>query len=214
MTPDDPRHGTVAGHVAHQREGSDYCQPCITAKAMYDKRRVWDAANGRTYTVPSIGARRRIQALLAVGWSRPQVAREAGWESSGALRYVMRSDTMTRATHDRIAETYERLCMKTPPNEMVARRVKTWARKGGYAPPLAWDNIDDPNERPDLGSLDHDIDRVVVSRILAHDASLARTATVAERRAVVAAWPGSLAELERMTGWKADRYIDRKDGAA
>jgi hypothetical protein len=148
VRPDDPRHGTVAGHVAHQREGGDYCQACVTAKAMYDKRRVWDAANGRAYTVPSVGARRRIQALLAVGWSRPQVAREAGWETSGALRYVMRSDTMTRATHDRIAETYERLCMRPPPNEMVARRVKTWARKGGYAPPLAWLNIDDPDEQP------------------------------------------------------------------
>ena len=74
MTPDDPRHGTVAGHIAHQRDGGDYCLSCITAKARYDKRRKWDAANGRGYTVPSIGARRRIQALQAIGGSRPQVA--------------------------------------------------------------------------------------------------------------------------------------------
>lgn len=213
MTPDDPRHGTVAGHIAHQRDGGDYCPACIAAKAMYDKRRVWDAANGRTYTVPSIGARRRIQALLSVGWSRPQVAREAGWETSGALRYVMRSDTMTRATHDRIAETYERLCMKTPPDELVARRVKTWARKGGYAPPLAWNNIDDPNEVPDRGGSDEEIDLVVVDRLLAGQRV---PSTRAEKVEAVRRWMSqgrSQRSLCVMHGWQEGRYLEREDGA-
>lgn len=212
MTPDDPRHGTVAGHIAHQREGGNYCQPCITAKARYDKRRKWDAANGRSYTVPSLGARRRVQALQALGWSRQRIAEEAGWTSSGALRYVTRSDTMTRATFDRILAAYERLCMMRP-DDMGADRARTWAKRHGYAPPLAWTDIDDPDELPDLGGIDTQVDPVVVARILAHDASLARAATVAERRAVVAAWPGSLNDLERLTGWRAGRYVVREDVA-
>lgn len=147
MNPDDPRHGTVAGHIAHQREDGNYCLPCITAKARYDKRRKWDAANGRGYTVPSLGARRRIEALQALGWSRQRIAEEAGWTSSGALRYVTRSETMTRATHDRIADAYERLCMKYPDTQGAAR-ARTWAKRHGHAPPLAWDDIDDIDEKP------------------------------------------------------------------
>ena len=214
MTPDDPRHGTVAGHIAHQRDGGDYCLPCITAKARYDKQRVWDALNGRSYTVPSLGARRRIQALRAVGWSRERIAREAGWATSGSLRYVTRSDTMTRATHDRIAEVYERLCMQTPPDPQGAARARTWATRLGLAPPLAWDDIDDPDATPNLGGIDDDIDPVVVDRLYAGQRV---TSTRAEKVEALRRWMDSGRSQRsfcQMHGWAENRYVDREEGAA
>ena len=54
-----------------------------------------------------------------------------------------------------------------------------------------------------------DVDEVMVERILSGDFSNSRSATGPERRLVVAAWPATgrpLADLERGTGWKADRY--------
>ena len=63
-----------------------------------------------------------------------------------------------------------------------------------------------------LTAIDNLPDPVVIDRILAGDFTLAKTATKAERVEVVARWQGALNELERATGWRADRY--RKDGAA
>lgn len=33
--PDDPRHGTPAGHSAHVRAGSPPCEPCRDARSAY-----------------------------------------------------------------------------------------------------------------------------------------------------------------------------------
>jgi hypothetical protein len=211
VTPDDPRHGTVAGHIAHQRSDRNYCDPCIRAKAMYDKRRKWDALNGRGYTVPSLGARRRVQALRAAGWSRQRIAEAAGWETSGALRYIDRSDTITRTTHERVAEVYERLAMKPPPDEMAARRARTWARRQGHPQPLAWWDIDDPNEVPDSGSDPHgrnrdDLDPVVVDRLLAGEHV---DSTRAERDEAMRRWRAagrSERSLCELFGWHEGRY--------
>jgi hypothetical protein len=205
MSPEDPRHGTVAGHIAHQRGDRDYCDPCIRAKAMYDKRRKWAAYNGQGYTVASLGARRRLQALQALGWSRQRVAEAAGWPTTGALNYLMRNETITRATHDRLAAAYDALSMRTPPDEMAARRARTWARRRGYAPPLAWDDIDN-DPAPNLGGRDDDVDPVVVMRLLEGQRV---PSTKAEKDAAMAQWVadgGSKAELCRWHGWKQGRY--------
>jgi hypothetical protein len=225
VTPDDPRHGTLAGYNVHARTGRDYCEPCRRAKAIYDKRRKWDALNGRGYTVPSLGARRRIQALQVMGWSRQRIAEAAGWTTSGALRYVDRSDTITRRTHERIAEAYERIAMTPPPDEMAARRARTWAKKYGYHPPLAWDDIDDPDEtpagayRPRSNTMyDHEtgsfkaappepVDEAVVLRLLAGDTTVTSSKdekVEAMRRWL--SWGKSEKEFCRIHGWKDNRY--------
>ena len=38
MTPGDPRHGTYAGAVQHQKDG-DNCRPCARAKVAYMRGR-------------------------------------------------------------------------------------------------------------------------------------------------------------------------------
>lgn len=54
-----------------------------------------------------------------------------------------------------------------------------------------------------------DVDEVVILRILQGDPTVAPAATLAERRAVVAAWSARgrpLSDLARLTGWKPERY--------
>lgn len=160
--------------------------------------------------IGSTGARRRLQGLAVQGWDLRRLSDVTGINEStlAAIRGGVTERVNVRM-HDTIEAAVESIGMRV--GESVQSRQN--ADRKGWVGLLAWEDIDDPDERL-TGRRDTHVDRVVVSRILAHDTSIARTATVAERRAVVAAWPGSLAELERMTGWKADRYVDREDGAA
>ena len=44
-------------------------------------------------------------------------------------------------------------------------RAARWAKSRGWAPPLAWDNIDDPTEQPNLGAtVDLEMDDVAIAR--------------------------------------------------
>lgn len=209
MSPDDPRHGTTAGHYQHRKDGETACLPCITAKSRYEKAR--QVYGDRM--VPALGTRRRIRALKALGHSGADIGNRLGvtYQAVHKLEHSTAA-TVFAATDAAVREVYAAMCM-TQPTGYHATRIRNKAAQLGYAPPLAWDDID-RDEAPNLGGIDDQPDPVVVDRLLAGDMSLARTATAAERRAVVAAWPRSLAELERLTGWRAGRYIEREEGAA
>lgn len=79
----------------------------------------------------------------------------------------------------------------------------------------------------------HEVDEVVVERILGGDWALAKSATVAERQLVCEAWARrgeqerigrtvyrgdgmryTMRHLARMTGWRPDRYYRFKDQEA
>lgn len=206
MTPDDPRHGTPYGRFIHSRDGEQACASCARASARYEQERQLDILAGRPRLVDSTGSIRRLHALAAMGW--PWSALDL--MPSGQVWQITRRATIRRDTADRIAEVYERLCMIPGPSVRSARH----AAASGWAPPLAWDDIDSDTE-PITTSATVDVDQVVVLRILADDPAPARAATTAERRAVVAAWLDrgrSLLDLERLTGWRAHRYLDNTQG--
>ena len=136
MTPDDPRHGTEAGCREHYRYGQSACPPCLEAH-----RRANIMRQLYPHKRSSLGAQRRIQALQAIGYGRHRIAREIGYSNGGALTYLMRSETMLTSTFDRIREAYERLSMTVPAGR-GPERARSWAKRHGYAPPLAWDDID------------------------------------------------------------------------
>lgn len=142
MSPDDPRHGSVAGYRAGCHD--DCCRP---ANTRYDILRRIDVNNGRPRTHDSTGTIRRIRALRRIGWTLEHIAAGAGFDSLQAIDRIANRHVVTTATRDRIAATFERLCMTPGPSE---RAVK-YATHMGWAPPLAWDDIDDPSERPNLG---------------------------------------------------------------
>ena len=103
-------------------------------------RAVYARANTAGH-VPAVGARRRIRALLAIGWTHAHIAEAAGMPPRRpALILSQAGDMVTLDAHDRIADAYDELSMRQGPS---ARN-----RRLGYPPPLAWDDIDNPRERP------------------------------------------------------------------
>jgi hypothetical protein len=60
-----------------------------------------------------------------------------------------------RNVAEAILALYDDLSM-TPADGPGAWRALSDARKHGWAPPLAWDDIDDPNETPDTGEVKYD----------------------------------------------------------
>lgn len=136
-----PEHGTWA---RYQRGCRQAC--CTDAARNYQKARVIDAHRGKPRTVPSLGTRRRIEALACLGWSGYDVASRLG-HGREWIRQVVLCDRIHRRTADRIAAVYEELCMTLPPTEThiqraMVNRTKNRAARHGYAPPLAWDDPD------------------------------------------------------------------------
>jgi hypothetical protein len=104
-------------------------------------------ASGRPLRVPIVGTRRRIQALMAIGYPRATIAESIGWTggSLGALTDERRT-YVDRATYLTVLRVYGELADTPGPSE----KSRGWARRLGYLPPLAWDDdhIDDPAYDP------------------------------------------------------------------
>lgn len=98
-----------------------------------------------------VGTVRRVRALTALGWSSVEIAARSGVARTTVTRlrdmedrsFIGRADL-----RDRIAATFDEVCMETPPHTRWSSRMKRMAAQNGWAPPLAWDNIDDPDEQP------------------------------------------------------------------
>lgn len=117
--------------------------------------------------VPTLGARRRLQALQAVGWSVQKIAERASLDRQ-ALDKIMAGGERTQARTARaVRDAYDQLWSATPPVETAADKVarsRSLARAAaaGWPPPLAWDDesLDDPaarsitEESPDAGAED------------------------------------------------------------
>lgn len=144
MSPLDPRHGTTAGHLAHRIAGQPACPACVAAKTRYEKTR--QVYGDRM--VPAVGTRRRIHALKALGHSGADIARRMGitYQAVHKLEHGA-APKVFAATALKVAAAYEQMCM-TPATGLHRTRIRNQAAALGYAPPLAWDDIDDPDEQP------------------------------------------------------------------
>lgn len=151
MSNEHSRCGTSGGVYDHRKAGEQMCDACKLHRRRYEKRRRIDAERHNLRLVSSIGVRRRCQALQRLGWSLSQIAERAGWDSPQALQYAKRNQSIIKRTHERVAAVYEELSMTIPPFSSGSVRARNRAIRLGYAPPLAWDDIDDPNEHPNLG---------------------------------------------------------------
>lgn len=145
MAPEDPRHGTVAGYSQHIRSRVEPCEPCRRAQMRYSKG--WKLRNldGARATRPAIGSQRRVRALMRIGWSTNQIADRSGI-GMGTVSRIANGTTprLSRAVADAVAALFEELSLTHGPADVVARR----AAARGWAPPLAWDDIDNPDEKP------------------------------------------------------------------
>lgn len=153
MSPDDPRHGTNAGHRAHFTDNTTPCQPCREAHATY-RRNLWRKKYLRrvdTLIVPSLGTIRRIRALQAIGWRLSDLDKAMGYSGrSNAMHNLTRQDFVRRDTAEKVAAAYDEMSMTPGPSQ----RSRNLARKWGWLPPLAWDDIDNDSE-PTTGPSEH-----------------------------------------------------------
>ena len=134
MSPEDPRHGTTAGHAAGCREAC--CREARNADER--RRRKHSQVLGITRSTPALGTIRRIQALMAIGWTARDIAPRCGWGSAQAVTELLARTYVYTGTRNIIADVYDDLCMRPGPS---AKNRRSAARKG-WPPPLAWDDID------------------------------------------------------------------------
>lgn len=207
MSPDDPRHGTTAGYWTGCRE-----RCCREARNADERlRRKHRDVFGINRSVPAIGTQRRIQALMVLGWTSRDIAERCGWATPQAVTELLTARRfIQRSTAALVAAAYDELSMRPGPS--AQNRVR--CRRKGWAPPLAWDNIDDPDEVPNFGGRDTDVDPVVVERLLS---GRRIPSTQAEKVEAMRRWLAqgrSEKSLCDAHGWKYGRYVTREAGAA
>ena len=212
MSPDDPRHGTSAGYIAGCRD-----QCCWLAKQRYDKRRRLEFhTTGRYRKVSNRGAIRRIQALQAIGWSVPEIAKRCSINHRH-LYSLARHPMIYTSTFEAIARAFDEMAMTLPLERTTGERIssaraRNHAARNGWAPPLAWDDIDNdprPNgqrrTRADYDS--HElVDEATVLRVLSGENLPTNRA---ERIEIMRRWL-AMGRSERSLcvrlGWQDGRY--------
>jgi len=124
---------------------------CSVCRACATKRRKLHRWRGTTNT-DAIGPRRRVQALMAVGWPLASIAAELGRHRDGLDKLVRGTYALTHhSTADAIAAAYDR--MWRGPAAPSSRAVNR-ARSQGWAVPMQWDDgvgphgIDNPAATP------------------------------------------------------------------
>jgi transcriptional regulator with XRE-family HTH domain len=105
--------------------------------------------------IDATGTRRRLQALVAAGWTQSRIAEQLGM-TPGTLSTVIRSARTTGKTARAVAGLYERMWNLVPPQGTAlergaVKRARAIAARYSWAPPLAWDDetIDDPAAEPE-----------------------------------------------------------------
>jgi predicted component of type VI protein secretion system len=122
-------------------------------------------------TVDGLGTRRRLQALVALGWPQSWLADMLHRDPSN-LRRALHSDRVTARTAEDVAALYHRLWDTRPPRDTPRHRravadAIALAARHGWITPLAWDDPDHDTEPPDASSAgDDDIDEIAVERAM------------------------------------------------
>lgn len=152
------QHGTRSAYNSHGCR----CPDAREAHRLYRKRH--RHGTHLSAHVPAGPARRRIQALQAIGYTRGQLAAELGYRNPESLQPVAWYRQVIRRELDaNITRLYERLSMAPGPSHVTQRR----ARQAGYPAPLAWDDIDnDPAPAPTSENADREVDQIAVVRAI------------------------------------------------
>lgn len=153
--------GTRAGYDVHRRAGQPSCEPCRRAAARYEQERQLDLMAGNPRLVDATGTRRRIHALIALGYRHTVLAAELG-VSHDVVRKRSLAPKVNRETATAVAAMYDRLSMRLPEErthgeKIAVSRARNLARRNGWLPPLAWEEgtIDDPAATPLVSRSEH-----------------------------------------------------------
>lgn len=96
--------------------------------------------------VSRVGAVRRIQALMALGYSGAVISRRCGRQADWAMRVMNGREKIEERSRVALIRVYDELSMEHPAPDLYVNRTRNMAAKRGYLPPLAWDDIDNDPE--------------------------------------------------------------------
>lgn len=131
-------HGCICpqARIIHARRSSEYKQ---------------NYRAGVRRRVPATGTIRRFQALQVLGYSTVELKAMLGRSTVNRRNLLPRDKNGTGMIQPETArvwaELYEKLCM-TPATGPRANHIRAMARNKGWAGPLEWDDIDNPDEVP------------------------------------------------------------------
>lgn len=156
--------------------------------------------------VSAVGSQRRVQALVARGWSFTLIAQMLD-EALGNFVTSIRTPHITARRHRSIVAVYERVWnveppMDTPTQRATRSRALNYAAAHRWLPPMAWDDIDTDPEPPVAEADTNDVDDAAVVLALAGDAVRLSTPERREcvRRLTESGWSSSaIADLLRCT---------------
>lgn len=151
-----------------------------------------DASRAPRSRVDANGTRRRLQALIAIGWAPELLAAELG-RRPNSLHRSMSGLAVTARTAGEVVSLYDRLWNAAPPRTTSQQRAAADAARAHAAahhwlPPLAWDDIDtDPPPRAIAAARaeQNGIDEIAVERALAGDNITYDDLTSAEQQEVI-----------------------------
>lgn len=111
-------------------------------------------------TIDGTGTRRRLQALVAIGWPLSQIGPRVGIHPR-PLTTLLRADRVYASTRRTVADGYRKLHTADPAAHGVPAPVITsarnWAKRQGWHGPLAWDDIDDPEAEPEADGIGNEV---------------------------------------------------------
>lgn len=123
-----------------------------------------DLAPGRV--IDGTGTRRRLQALVTIGWSMSELARRLDVLPSNFGTLIHGRKEVTVATATKARDLYDQLWDTPAPQSgrhgSVPARARAYATRMGWAAPLAWDDetIDDPKATPYVDEVSDARDRM------------------------------------------------------
>ena len=158
ICPDTHQHArTLTCASAHK------CQ-CAVCSAVWNAYHRWLRSQRKLgklrggSSVLSWPSQRRLQSLVAIGWSAPEIARRAGISQNNINGILSRSQ-ITRAHAAQIDKVWRELRYQKPNPQSKSERISVHgalrrAKNNGWVPAICWDNIDDPDCVPDGGQPD------------------------------------------------------------
>lgn len=142
-----------------------------TWSQVYADRFLTMTAPAKAGYLPVLGARRRLRALARIGWSVYAIEGTMPVHVKASTMFAIRSglntDRITPAVDAAVRNAYDVLHMRPAPPGRGATAAKAKAHREGWAAPLDFDDIDDPNDVPDTTDSGLDVDPIVVERLTA-----------------------------------------------
>jgi hypothetical protein len=162
--------------------------------------------------VPALGTHRRVQALVAAGWSQSKLCERIGVDR-GNFWGMMQRDQVQKRTADAVAALFDELADVDPPRDthrdkIAYSRAINHARENDWAHPGAWlgIDIDDPNTHPNATGYDEDrVAAVMAGALIEGDEQLELALTQVDRLEILrrghATWP-----------WHSDNQVAARVG--